>query len=253
MCTLSFRLEKTGFEVFFNRDEQHSRAKATVPTYYETKSSIFPTDPEGAGTWLAVSDAGLVLTLLNNYQNEKNCNLNNFEEKEYSSRGRIIIDLLEQITKLKNQVSLSNIEEIIFADSHFKFKPFLLVVFPPNLSLSKGVIKSYSWDGLVLRVDDISQNNLPISSSSINFAKVYQSRKSNFQTICDPLKPTSEELNKFHYSVEKITSQSVNMLREDARTVSISHIIVDDVISFEYFDNVSKERSTQTIKRNLFS
>lgn len=50
-----------------NRDEQHSRPDATPPEIHPcgARTAIFPVDPVSGGTWVAVNDAGLVVTLLN--------------------------------------------------------------------------------------------------------------------------------------------------------------------------------------------
>lgn len=50
-----------------NRDELRSRALALPPTIrsFGGRRAILPVDPESGGTWVAVSDAGVALTLLN--------------------------------------------------------------------------------------------------------------------------------------------------------------------------------------------
>jgi hypothetical protein len=50
-----------------NRDEQRSRPQATPPRVQRraATTAMWPVDPAGGGTWIAVNDAGLVLALLN--------------------------------------------------------------------------------------------------------------------------------------------------------------------------------------------
>ena len=67
MCTLTWRLEPAGFDLFVNRDEQHSRRPALPPTVeLENGLSIAaPTDADAGGTWIAVNSNGLAICLLN--------------------------------------------------------------------------------------------------------------------------------------------------------------------------------------------
>ena len=68
MYTLSYLLTDIGYELFFNRDEQRSRLSAISPKFNQARSAIYPVNPQGENTWLAVNQQGLTLTLLNDYQ-----------------------------------------------------------------------------------------------------------------------------------------------------------------------------------------
>ena len=71
--------------------------------------------------------------------------------------------------------------------------------------------------------------------------------------VVDKNEPLSAQFKEFHFSTEENGKHSVNMQREDAKTVSMSHISVNTQraigshrftpckICFEYFDNVLKE------------
>ncbi|MEO1236354.1 MAG: NRDE family protein [Planctomycetota bacterium] len=50
-----------------NRDEQHTRPDAEPPQRrrFGDRVALFPADPPSGGTWVAVNDAGLAVTLLN--------------------------------------------------------------------------------------------------------------------------------------------------------------------------------------------
>ncbi|GAA6173401.1 hypothetical protein NBRC116592_30710 [Colwellia sp. KU-HH00111] len=72
MCTLAYLLHENGYEIFFNRDEQRARSPAILPAFYSSINAIFPVDPQGKGTWIAVNQQGLTLALLNNYQAQFN-------------------------------------------------------------------------------------------------------------------------------------------------------------------------------------
>jgi uncharacterized protein with NRDE domain len=53
--------------VVFNRDERRDRPPADTPRVVVSgnRRAVYPLDPEGGGTWLAATDAGLVFALLN--------------------------------------------------------------------------------------------------------------------------------------------------------------------------------------------
>lgn len=52
-----------------NRDESRLRSKAHPPEVSQTggRAAIYPVDPDGGGTWIAASDAGLLFALMNRY------------------------------------------------------------------------------------------------------------------------------------------------------------------------------------------
>lgn len=70
MCSVTWSLSDTGYQVFFNRDEQRSRALALPPAIYDRQgvAVMMPLDPQGQGSWISLNQFGLSLCLLNNYQ-----------------------------------------------------------------------------------------------------------------------------------------------------------------------------------------
>jgi len=221
MCTLTYLLTETGYELFFNRDEQLSRTLAIPPKLHQVEQTIYPIDPEGNGTWIAIDKNGCSLVLLNYYQAT-----NNDKNKTYISRGQIILSLLKN-----NNPTIEGLNDLDLN----QYQAFQLCLFADNLSLNNSTVQSVIWNGTKLIYSDI---DLPITSSSINYCQVKQKRQSKFNQLIDSERPTSEQLKEFHYSKESLEQYSVNMLREDARTVSISHIVINKNITFEYFDNI---------------
>ncbi|HTM32358.1 MAG TPA: NRDE family protein [Vicinamibacterales bacterium] len=69
MCTASIVRSADGaaLRMVMNRDERRLRPVAHPPAVRRTATghAVWPTDPEGGGTWVAATDAGLVLLLLN--------------------------------------------------------------------------------------------------------------------------------------------------------------------------------------------
>ena len=71
MCTVTIvpRDGLGGYRLVANRDERRSRPDGVEPAWHRegTRRVAYPLDPAGGGTWVAVSDAGLVIALLNRY------------------------------------------------------------------------------------------------------------------------------------------------------------------------------------------
>ena len=236
MCTLTYLLNDIGYELFFNRDEQRSRLPAIPPKFNQARSAIYPVDPQGEGTWLAVNQHGLTLALLNYYQAPFNNN------PDIVSRGQLILSLLDI------EAEVDTIKQLKAMDLQI-YQPFQLCIFPDDLSLNNNKVLCLNWTGSELIPIDI---DLPITSSSIDLDEVYKKRKSRFNHLIDENSPSSNQLKNFHFSTEILGKHSVNMQRPDAQTVSISHIVVDHDISFKYFDNILKKEYSITSKRTIF-
>lgn len=231
MCTLTYLLTDIGYELFFNRDEQRSRLVAIPPKFNRTRKAIYPLDPEGEGTWIAVNQQGFTLALLNYYQAPFN------NSPHIVSRGKLILSLLQIEGDPIKQLKTMNLQV---------YQPFQLCIFPDDLSTKKPKTHRIKWTGSELLLMD---TDLPITSSSIDIDDVCDKRKCRFNRIVDAHSPSSSQLKNFHFSTEILGKHSVNMQRPDAQTVSISHIVVNHEISFKYYDNILKEEHAITSVR----
>ncbi|WP_024607937.1 MULTISPECIES: NRDE family protein [unclassified Pseudoalteromonas] len=221
MCTLSYFLTDDGYELFFNRDEQKTREMAIAPSKH-TGNAIYPIDPQGGGTWLGVSHWGQTLALLNDYQSV-------FDITAVKhSRGLLIPHLLSNKTPALSQ--LQNMDLSGYA-------PFKLCIFPDKLSLNNSHIVFVRWD--TKQLIDCQVESLA-TSSGVELETVTQKRKQQFKQLIDLRYPASEQFLAFHYSKAEQGQYGVNMQREDAMTVSISHIKVGNTIRFNYFDKQSQ-------------
>ncbi|GAA61896.1 hypothetical protein P20652_3785 [Pseudoalteromonas sp. BSi20652] len=221
MCTLSYFLTDDGYELFFNRDEQKTREMAIAPIKHKG-NVIYPIDPQGGGTWLGVSHSGQTLALLNDYQS-----VFDITAVKYS-RGLLIPHLLSN--KLPALSQLQNMDLSGYA-------PFKLCIFSDELSLNNNHIAFVRWDGKQLI--DCQVESLA-TSSGVELETVTQKRKEQFKQLVDVRHPVSEQFLAFHYSKAEQGQYGVNMQREDAMTVSISHIKVSKTIRFNYFDKQSQ-------------
>jgi hypothetical protein len=67
MCTVTILPLEQGFRLACNRDELRVRPAALAPVLRTlgSRQALMPVDPVSGGTWIAVHDAGLAMTLLN--------------------------------------------------------------------------------------------------------------------------------------------------------------------------------------------
>lgn len=232
MCTLTYRLTKTGYELFFNRDEQRSRAQALPPQINRKINAIYPIDPAGKGTWLAVHQSGLSLALLNYYQAEKKTSTGHF-----NSRGEIILTLLKKPDK---------VIEVLRGMILNCYQAFQLCVFAPDLTLENNKLHCFQWNGECLT--ELVQT-LPITSSGVDYDQVYQARKIAFNKIVTSVNPTAKQLLSYHQSQQQQGKLSVKMSRVDAQTVSFSRISVAEEIEFEYVDYLDNQQIFSVLSR----
>ncbi len=226
MCTMSWFKTEDGYELFFNRDEQKKRRRALLPEVYTdlTTQIISPTDADAGGTWISVNEYGLTFCLLNHYEKEQL-----IPHKDWLSRGEIIrtlasYDSLDSVVSKFNEIDLSN------------FKPFRLFILNPE-----GRSYLFTWDALELMVEQ--DVNTPRSSSSFEPEKVRASRKALFKTMGLHESKNREDFLKYHTGhTDGESPYSVCMHREDAGSVSLSHIVVNNEdVSFSYADGAPCE------------
>ncbi|WP_022940667.1 NRDE family protein [Psychromonas hadalis] len=234
MCTLTYRLTEIGYELFFNRDEQHSRSQAHAPKMDKQLNALYPIDPLGKGTWIAVHQSGLSLALLNYYQAQKNR-----VSGKFKSRGEIILKLLEKAP---------NVITVLKTMPLHIYQPFQLCLFPSDLTLSNQKPRYFQWDGIHLTE---SEKTLPITSSGVDYPQVYQARKITFKQMVDANNPTSKQLLNYHQSQQQEGKLSVKMSRSDAQTVSLSCICVSETVEFRYIDYLDKQRYLVSFHTNF--
>lgn len=207
MCTLSWKWSEETFHLFFNRDEALSRPEALSPQIQTTLPTniLCPVDPQGGGTWLGVNQYGLVMALVNDYQD----NLPN-TSSPYRSRGRLVMEMLELSSMDKVIEAMHKMDQSVYAG-------YLLHVFSLNQS---GV--QFHWNGKFLQHSDLTSGTMPISSSSIypDEAKAY--REQHFSS-----KFNISEIRDFHALFDKDQpALSPWMIRDDAKTQSYTEVLL---------------------------
>ena len=227
MCTVSWLRHAGGYELFCNRDERHTRKAAEPPVIREARGVRFiaPLDGDHGGTWLGVNESGVSLCLLNRYEGAQSLQDDVKTEDEYRSRGLLLAGLMDSLTVAHAHARLSG------ADLS-RYRPFTLAVLSP----SEPTLLVH-WTNGQKTFDGAGDASVPLTSSSYRGAEVTAVRKSLFRRMAEASGAfTPSLLRDFHSSHEPARgASSVCMHREDAATVSFSHVKVGyETIRFSY-------------------
>ncbi|GGK73715.1 NRDE family protein [Amphritea balenae] len=253
MCTVSWLVNTEGYQLFFNRDEQRSRSKALPPQQFQNQNVavLMPIDPDGGGSWISVNNHGLSLCLLNFYQGRLPGGI-------LKSRGQLLKALSSLTTEQEISIRLS-------ALNLHQYAPFTLLTFT-----LENQPQGFQWDGNTLTILSIHS---PITSSSVEFDRVYSARQANYLTLGES--PDADQLLAYHQSHQTSPwldqnnpptnkylreknglsiqgEQSVCMHRDDAETVSLSHIeVTQEKVCFNYIDGSPCELQPSGMKSLL--
>ncbi|MCX4029115.1 NRDE family protein [Endozoicomonas sp. SM1973] len=240
MCTISWLVHNDHYEVFFNRDEQKSRVAALPPQLvnHSPTLSLMPIDPVGGGSWLATTEYGQVIALLNLYQ----ADIGEISS-EQQSRGLLVHQLASFTNWQAQQLWLRQLDYNLY-------RPFSLFIFTPtwhsNKQLKQLLVHQFDWDNQTLQQQQPKQPFF--SSSSVATQAVLANRHACYKALgyasgtptpiqskSSPL--TTRDLLQLHRSHQPSASAySICMHREDAQTVSFSHIKINQQqTEFDYY------------------
>jgi Protein of unknown function (DUF833). len=221
MCTMTWFVSDQGYELFFNRDERISRSRAQLPSIQtiDNIQYISPTDTDAGGTWVAANQFGVTVCLLNHYQFEQ---IETY--KAWISRGEIVR-------------MFASTDNLFAAERQFKsmdlndYRAFRMFIISPD-----GQNRLLVWDGHRARVEvNVTK---PKSSSSVDARHVKKMRKDLFENLGMGASKEVEDYLNYHAShLPSRSKESVCMHRQDANTVSFSHVSVDaHGVHFRYAD-----------------
>jgi hypothetical protein len=199
-----------------NRDELRTRACALPPQVrvYGGRRSLLPIDADSDGTWIAVNDAGIVLTLLN-----ANPSTPVPAAPGGRSRGTIIPGLL----------SCGSLEQVIAAATVIPagcHRPFRLIGVDRHQFVELRAVDGPC--GLVSR--GAIATPVMFTSSGLGDDVVEAPRRQLFESMFADLRPERwcAVQDEYHgHSWPDRRHVSVDMEREDARTVSLTVVQCD--------------------------
>ncbi len=222
MCTVTVVAAGDTVRLVCNRDELRSRPAALLPrvTPVGRHRAIFPVDPVSGGTWVAVNDAGLVLTLLNAYSTEPSR-----ESGPLRSRGTIIPSLLH------HGMLPAVIEQAARIDAT-RYAPFRLVL---GARQEWAELRS---DGQEVRLIARAELDQPLlfTSSGLGDDRVEGPRRQLFDELVRSSDEPFRQQELFHrHRWPERPQLSVAMQRPDARTVSQTHVCLGpDQVTLTY-------------------
>lgn len=221
MCTVSIVPLPGGFRLMCNRDELRTRPAALAPRQVRVGrgEAIMPIDPQGGGSWIAVTSTGLVVTVLN--RSTPNDPQNGVPLR---SRG-------ELITTLAECDRIDTVAEAIRRIDASGYGGFRIVAAAGHDLL---VATSNGRDVEIVR--QVLDRPVVFTSSSLGDAAAERMRIPLFEAMVLHNREPLEAQREFHaHRWPSCDVFSVLMSRDDARTVSRSTIEVrDGVPSFVY-------------------
>ena len=212
MCTVTLlpvpSRDGASLRLAFNRDESRRRAQAVSPRRFTAgnRKILMPIDPESTGTWIALSDAGIALAVMNINPRHPS------QLTPRQSRGAIIPallhgDSLEQMREVASQLPFN------------EFAPFrLLLVNPEEATVLEHNGHTQDFGTISLGLP------LLFTSSGLGDHLVEGPRRELFRsTLLQTPTPSAQDAFHRHHWPD-CPHLSVCMSRSDARTVS--HTVV---------------------------
>jgi hypothetical protein len=217
MCTVSWILDRDGYQLFFNRDEKRTRKEALAPRVAESDGVRYlaPVDGDFGGTWIATNELGLTVGLLNG----ANLTGSSGAGKDRAhSRGLLVPELI-------SSPSVAELFERILDADFAAFQPFTLAGVAPGQPAALA-----EWDGHQKLVRFQPEACFMLTSSSFDGGRVREARQNEFRALLASRgQVTPQHLMEFHQSHSPTRSAySTCMHRPDAHTVSFTRIQVSD-------------------------
>jgi len=231
MCTVTWWRTPGGYEIFFNRDERKSRKPARAPSIHQAHDVryVAPEDGNAGGSWIGSNEYGLSLCLLNYYA----------ATAADAAPGRISRGIL--LTSLMNAASVADVAHRLKHVALADYSPFFLVALD---AASPATV--HAWDGKSMVSYEVPDDQLPITTSSFDTDHVVAQRRDRFAAMLKQHgRIDADLLGAYHASREaRGDAYSVFMRRDDAETVSVSHVIVSpEAVAFDYATREAFERN----------
>jgi hypothetical protein len=222
VCTASWLSEAGTLRLLFNRDELRSREPALPPARFDGPFGrwIAPRDGRAGGTWIAASERGTVLAILNRSEGTR--------PAEATSRGLLIPELLPAADSAALAALLARRDLAAFA-------PFRLLALWRDLP--RGAVAG--WDGARIDFDEVEAAEGLLCSSSLGDERVTGTRGAVWAARrAAAARWTAERHRDFHRDhTPGPSAWSVCMHRDDAQSVSLTAVeLTRDEIRLAYHD-----------------
>ncbi len=241
MCTLSIitlgsGASARGLRLVINRDEAESRARAVEPGWFDLPADthgdgaaagvggggvtagqramrgIWPVDPVGGGTWVAVNERGVAFAILN-----KNMEPRPELPEGLTSRGTVI-PAIAHVGCVRDGVAL------VQAMDAERFAPFRLVVSAVEAGVVRGAV--CAWDRRELVVDEVVAP-VCLASSGLGDHLVQERLPLFDEVVRTAASATAQDAFHGHSWADR-PERSVLMRRAGYRTVSVTTVEVMD-------------------------
>lgn len=211
MCTLSWLPDRSGYWVFFNRDERTTRGRGRAPVRQRLGQVriVSPIDADFGGTWIGVNQFGVTAALLNRYHDAP------VERTPATiSRGLLLRSLLDAPS---GRALIGRIRTMSLAD----FLPFTIAAFD-----RAATVRLAEWNGRRLAVSRATGLGLVRTSSGFDQRVAEQTRRARFDQVLGGAvtAPLLRALHRDHLPAKG--AFSVCMHRPEARTRSLTEIRV---------------------------
>lgn len=227
MCTLTVIQHQGARVITMNRDERRGRTE--LNRLRQSNGACYPVDIPSDGTWVGANQDGLVLALLNRYQDAEHYAL---PSRAPQSRGIIIPRLL----RLSDQEAV--VAELNRWDLH-AYSPFDLVISGSDQLLQ------WVWDGRASYLEQPEPDAFLRSSSSEHVHRALEFRHQRFEQFvsgieaqgiaCEQL--ADRVLNEFHLGTQGADPEiDAFMARAKTHTKSITQMVAEEgAVSMRYW------------------
>ena len=233
MCTVTYIPLQNKVLLTSNRDEKGTREKALQPgiTSYGNKKLLFPKDAQAGGTWIAASDAGSIMVLLNGGF------IKHEPAAQYrKSRGLIFLDILteEKAIPAFKKIHLLGIE------------PFTLVIWEDDK------LFECRWSGEEKYIREMDATKPHIwSSVTLYTSDIIHKREQWFnEWLTKYPQPTVSDILSFHlFGGEGDKENDIRMNRNNTMfTVSVTSVECNrNKAVMHYEDLVSRQKTEASI------
>ena len=229
MCTVTFIPAGNHFFFTSSRDEHAGRTRAFFPEVHRINGCrvLFPKDPQGGGSWIAVNEKGHVAVLLNGAMKAHQ------PAASYrKSRGLVLLDLISSPSPAD-----------AFEETDFNgIEPFTVILFE-NRNLYSG-----KWDGQMKWLESLSTNKPHIWSSVTLYNQIAVRKREKWfnEWLGQSAYPGSLDIIHFHQRGGEGDPFNDILMNRDHKlfTNSISSVrLSPESASFRYLDLQNGETS----------